>query len=284
MAGTVYTLLAALGFAAVSTFTQIALDHGSSLWNVLMWRFAIGGAVMAAVVLIQGYPRLPPRHAAEWLILGGGGQALLVGMALSSLRFLSVATLAFLFYTYPAWVVLVQAVRGAERVTARRLVALVLSFSGTVLVAGAPTAARGLPWQGVALGLGAAVVYALYIPLVMGMQRSYPVSVTTAYAKAGSAVCFLVIGGVGGSLTTHLDPTAWAAVIALAIVSTVLPTIFFMMGLLRLGPGRTAIISTVEPFITAAIGAAVLAQPIAANTVGGGALIVAAVVILQSRR
>ncbi|MEO8482691.1 MAG: DMT family transporter [Acidobacteriota bacterium] len=282
MAGTVYTLLAALGFAAVSTFTEIALNHGASLWNVLMWRFAIGAAVMALVVIAQRNYRMAPAHALQWLVLGGGGQALLVGMALSSLKYLTVATLAFLFYTYPAWVVIVQAVRGVEPVTRRRLIALVLSFTGTALVAGAPTA-RGLPWQGVALGLGAAVVYALYIPLMMWMQRTYPVSLTTAYAKAGSALCFLIVGAIAGSLTMQMTQTAWMAVVALATVSTVLPTIFFMKGLMRLGPGRTAIVSTVEPFITAQIGALVLAQPIAPNTLFGGFLIVVAVVILQDK-
>ena len=52
--------------------------------------------------------------------LDGGGQALLVGLALSSIAYIPVATLAFLFYTYPAWVTLVQAVRGAERTTSER--------------------------------------------------------------------------------------------------------------------------------------------------------------------
>ena len=62
-AGTFYTLLAAIGFAAVSTFTQIALDHGSSLWNVLMWRFAIAGAVMVVVAIVRGSAWLPKTHA-----------------------------------------------------------------------------------------------------------------------------------------------------------------------------------------------------------------------------
>lgn len=284
MAGTACTLLAAMGFAAVSTFTQIALDHGATLWNVLMWRFAIGAAVMVLVAVVQRSSRLAWRHELQWLVLGGGGQALLVGMALSSLRYLSVATLAFLFYTYPAWVVLVQAVRGVEPVTTRRLGAVGLSFAGTVLVAGAPILAHGLPWQGVALGLGAAIVYALYIPLMVWMQRDYPVTVTTAYAKAGSALCFVVVGAAAGTLTTVMTPAAWGATVALATVSTVLPTVFFMMGLLRLGPGPTAIVSTVEPFLTAQIGAIVLSQPLAANTLAGGVLIAAAVVVLQSGR
>jgi len=282
-AGVIFTLLAALGFAAVSTFTEIAMREGTSLWNVLMWRFVIGAVVMIVFAIVRRYRWLPWRDAAMWVVLGGGGQALLIGMALSSLQFVTVATLAFLFYTYPAFVVVVQSLRGAERLTTPRLVALALSLGGIVVIAGVPAAGRGLPWQGAALGLGAALVYALYIPLMQWMQRDYPVALTSAYAKAGSALCFLALGVGAASITTQVTHTAWAAIVGLALFSTVLPTVFFMMGLMRLGPVSTAIVSTTEPFITALLGAMVLAQPVGRNTTIGGIMIVAAVVLLQTK-
>ena len=44
---------------------------------------------------------------------------------------------------------------------------------------------------------------------------------------------------------------------------------------------RTAIVSTVEPFFTALLGAWVLSQPLTRGTLVGGAMIAAAVVLLQ---
>ena len=44
---------------------------------------------------------------------------------------------------------------------------------------------------------------------------------------------------------------------------------------------RTAIVSTVEPFFTAVLGAATLGQPFGVGTVAGGVLIAAAVLLLQ---
>jgi drug/metabolite transporter (DMT)-like permease len=293
-AGTVYTLLAALGFGAVSTLTSIALAERAGLWNVLMWRYVLGSVVMVAFVGTQHYPRMPWREAGAWIAIGGGGQALLVGLALSSVRYISVATLGFLFLTYPAWVTLVQTVRGAERLTARRLVALALSFAG-IAVIGAGTAAAspasgavlnapGLEWKGVALALGAAVVYGLYIPTMQYLQKDHPVPVTSAYAKIGSAVCFLLVAAGTQSFTFSMSVTAWEAILALTLFSTVLPSVFFLMGLMRLGPVRTAIVSTVEPFFTAVLGALVLRQPITPSIVLGGAMIAGAVVTLQFRR
>jgi drug/metabolite transporter (DMT)-like permease len=286
-AGTAYTLLAACGFAAVSTLTSIATGQGVSLSVVLLWRYLIGAVVMVVFVSTQHYPRMPWREAARFMVLGGGGQALLVGMALSSLKYdVSVAMLAFLFYTYPAWVALVQTIRGAETVTMRRLGALVLSFGGIVVIVGAPFAggASVLPWTGIALALGAAVVYGMYIPLMQWLQKTHSVAVTSAYAKIGSAICFLLLALQDHTLTAPVSSTAWVAILALTLFSTVLPALFFLMGLMRLGAVRTAIVSTVEPFLTAVLGAVVLRQAVTANMLLGGTMIVAAVVLLQFRR
>jgi drug/metabolite transporter (DMT)-like permease len=282
-AGTLYTLLAALGYGAVSTFTSIALAEKVDLPVILLWRYVIGAVVMVIFIGTQNYPRMPWREAARFIVLGGGGQALLVGMALSSLQYITAATLAFLFYTYPAWVTVVQTVRRAEPLTGRRLAALALSFGGIIVIYAAPSAAS-LPLKGVALALGAAIVYGLYIPLLQWMQKTHPVAVTSAYGKIGSAICFLLIAVRAQSFTAHLSTTAWTAIVALALFSTVMPGVFFLMGLMRLGPVRTAIVSTVEPFLTVVLGAVVLHQAVTANILLGGAMIVAAVVVLQFKR
>lgn len=286
-AGTLFTLLAACGFAAVSTFTVIATKNGVSLASLLMWRYVIGAVVMVTFVGTQNYPRMPWREAVRWIVLGGGGQALLVGMALSSLKYVTPATLAFLFATYPAWVTLVQIVRGAERLTARRLAALAMSLGGIVVISGAPLAAASSTSNvrmGLALALGAAVVYGMYIPLMQWMQKKHPVAVTSAYAKIGSAICFLMLALSDRTVSASYSSAAWMAIVGLALFSTVLPSVFFLMGLMRLGPVRTAIVSSVEPFLTAILAAIVFGQEITINILIGGAMIVAAVVVLQFKR
>lgn len=285
-AGTTFTLLAALGFAAVSTLTSVAIAHGTSLPNVLAWRYVLASVVLTGFVGARSYPRMPSRELLTFIVVGGGGQALFVGLALSSIKYISVATLAFLFYTYPAWVTVVQAARGAEPLTLRRALALAFSFAGTVLVAGVPTAPgrNAGYWTGVGLALAAAMIYGGYIPTMLHLQKTHSVAVTSALAKIGSAVCFLLWSVGDRSFDFRLAAPAWTAIIALALVSTVLPSVFFLSGLIRLGPVRTAIVSTVEPFLTAIIGALVLAQAMNPRAFAGGAMIVAAVVLLQFRR
>jgi drug/metabolite transporter (DMT)-like permease len=283
-AGTGFTLLAASGFAAVSILTSLATRAGLSLSTVLAWRYVLSAVVLVAWVGTQTYPRrMRGNEALLWIAVGGGGQALLVYLALSSLAFISAATLAFLFYTYPVWVTLVQTVRGAERLDARRAIALALSFGGTAVMVGSP-AAGGAEWRGYALALGAAMLYGAYIPAMQWMQKDWPVAVTSAYSKIGAAVCFLLLSVSDRTFEYALAPATWGALIALTLWSTVLPSVFFLKGLMLLGPVRTAIVSTVEPFLTALLGIAVLGQPLTLRTVAGGVAIVAAVIVLQVKR
>ena len=138
--------------------------------------------------------------------------------------------------------------------------------------------------RGVALALGAAVLYGFLIPAMQWMQKDWPVLVTSAWSKIGAALCFLVASTGSQTFEYAMPGGAWWAIIALTLWSTVLPSVFFLMGLMRLGPVRTAIISTVEPFLTALLGVAVLGQPLTPRTLAGGVAIVIAVIVLQFRR
>lgn len=281
--GTLFTLLAALGFAAVSILTSLATAAGLTLATVLAWRYTLSAVLLTTWVGTHDYKRIPPWEMLRFIIVGGGGQALLVYLALSSLAYIPVATLAFLFYTYPAWVALVQAVRGAEALDARRVAALTLSFIGIGIMVGMPDA-ETIDWRGIALALSAAMIYGAYIPIMRALQKDHPVAPPSAYSKIGAALVFLILSVSDQSFTWRMDGEIWLVILALTVFSTVLPSVFFLMGLIRLGPVRTAIVSTVEPFLTAMLGVIVLRQRLTVPTLVGGALIVGAVVLLQFRR
>jgi drug/metabolite transporter (DMT)-like permease len=84
-----------------------------------------------------------------------------------------------------------------------------------------------------------------------------------------------------GELALQQTAVSWASMLALGLISTAASFALFLRGLAALGAVRTSIVSTAEPFFAALLAALVLDQPIALPTALGGALIAAAVVILQ---
>ena len=278
--GTAAALGAALGFASVSIITSLALAEDLPLAGVLTWRYALASVMLLGWLAATGWVVPSRRDLPRLLIIGGVGQGIIVYMALSSLRYITPATLGFLFFTFPAWVAIVQAVRGAEALNRRRVLALALALVGVVVMVGAPQAAD-LDWRGVSLALGAAFLYGMFIPLLRWLQADNSITLTTTWTKIGAALMHVAVWGWQGGVTASLSGRAWLLIGALAFFSTVLPSLFFLKAINVIGPVRTAIVSTVEPFLTALLAVLILSQGLTLATIIGGALIGAAVWILQ---
>jgi drug/metabolite transporter (DMT)-like permease len=275
---TLYVALGACGFGAISILFKIATDSGAHLLDVLFWRYAIAAPLLLAALLIQR--GRPDPRGFRVMILAGLPQSLIAILSLKALDYISAATLAFLFYTYPAMVAILARVRHSEPMSPTRLTALAISLTGIVVMVGSPGGDLLHP-AGVSLALISAAMYAFYIPMVNNMQRELGPVPVAMYMSAGAAVFLGFAGAARGELMLDMAPVAWSAVIALGLVCTAGAFFVFLRGLNVLGPVRTAIVSTVEPFFTAILGAMFLKQPMTATVIAGGALIAVAVVLLQ---
>jgi drug/metabolite transporter (DMT)-like permease len=277
---TVLVALSAAGFAAIAIFVIFATRTGAPLLTVVSGRYVVAGVVLMGIALATGAIRGITADALKVMVVGGIGQSAIAIVTLIALNFIPAATLSFLFYTYPGWVALIARVRHSEALTPVRMFALVLSLSGIFVMVGAPGAATLHP-AGVVLALTGALLYAIYVPAMNQLQQSLPAIATAAWMSVGSAIIVVTIALVRGELVFHLHPTAWYSILGLALISTVAAFFAFLSGLRVLGPLRTAIVSTVEPFFTSVLGAWALSQPMTRTTLLGGALIAGAVILLQ---
>jgi drug/metabolite transporter (DMT)-like permease len=272
--------LSAAGFAAIAIFVIFATRAGASLLTILSWRYIIAAIVLGTIAGVAGSIRRVNGDGLRVLVVAGLGQSIIAVVTLMALRYIPAATLAFLFYTYPGWVAVIARVRKTEPLTALRLFALALSFAGIFVMVGAPGSAELHP-IGISLALIGALLYAIYVPVLGVLQRDLPAVATAAYMSAGAAIMIGVVAFVRGELLFRLHPTAWAAILGLALISTAGAFLVFLRGLRVLGPVRTAIVSTVEPFFTAILSAWFLNQQLTTPTLAGGALIAVAVLLLQ---
>ncbi len=278
-----FIVVSATGFGAIPILTSLAERSGASLLNTLSWRYIVGAVLLALAAGSLASLRAPVRRLLPVMVLAGGAQAFIAFVSLRALDYIPAAPLSFLFYTYPAWVAVLAAVRGSERLTPVRLLALALSLTGIGVMVGAPAVGSLRP-IGVVLALVAALAYAMYIPLIGYYQEQLSESIAAVYSVAGTGIFLFALDLLTNRVTVHLSISAWAAIGGLAVWSTAIAIIAFLRGLRVLGPVRTAIVSTIEPFWTALLGSVVLRQRLTLSTLGGGVLIASAVVLLQLRR
>lgn len=274
--GVLLVVVSAASFGTTAIFARLAYRSGAEPTALLFWRFALAGSVLAALMRLRGAPWPRGRTLAGLVALGG------LGYVVQSLAFFTALTLAsaglvsLLLYLFPALVLVLSVVFLGERLTVVKGGALVLALVGSVLTIGAAGGGRPL---GIVLGLTAAVVYSVYI--VIGSRLT-----PRAGALPAATVIILTAAAVYGLLVALTRPAfpsgaeGALAVGGLALVATVVAITTFFAGMARLGPSDTSTLSTLEPVVTLVLARLVLAEPVGALQLAGGALVLAAVLLL----
>ncbi len=289
-AGVALCLISAVGFGLMAIFAKEAYGAGLGVTALLAARFVLAAGVLWAIVAVRGRARTraatsnPPRPrrraAVACLALGAVGYAAQSGLFFSALEHIDASLTSLLLYTYPALVFCGAIALGREHVTPWKGCALALASAGAALVLlGGGTS--GLEATGVLLALGAGATYAAYILVAEDVVRRVDPILLGALVATGAAASFLVAGAAGGSL--EFTAGGWLWIAAIATVSTVLPIVTFMLGMERLGASTASIVSTVEPVVTVALAVALYGERLGPWQALGGALVLAAVVALQTR-
>jgi len=276
---TLLIVLSALSFGSISVLTVLVTAAGVPLLTAMVWRYVLGATLLGVVARPAQLRAVPRQRVILLLVIGGCGQALITYLSLHALEYISVGPLAFLFYTYPAWVALLAAIRRTEKLTPVRVIALTLALAGVAIMVGVPE--EKLHPIGVILALGSALLYSAYLPALEHVQNGIPALAATFLLIVGAVIAFVIAALFSGDLFLPVGIAVWLEILLLALVATVIAFLTLIKGLSVLGPVRTAIVATVEPFFTAMLGIAVLGNELSVSTLFGGMLIAGAVLLIQ---
>jgi drug/metabolite transporter (DMT)-like permease len=286
MRGALLCLVSAAAFGTLGIFGRLATDAGATIASTLLVRFGVAALVFWVFLgVFGGWTRLrrqPRSVVLTGLGLGAVGYSLQSGLYFAAIQRLDVSLVALLLYTYPAFVTVAALMLGRARGSLRTTVALVVASVGLVLVllaAGAGTFDLG----GALLALAASVTYTTYILISDRIIGAIDPIALAALVLTGAAASFTVTGLFTGSLDLALSGEAWLWLLLIALVSTVVAVSAFFAGLRLVGPSEAAILSTFEPVVTVGLAYAVLGERLAPAQLLGGALVLAAVVLLQLR-
>ncbi len=276
LTGLLLIVTSALSFGTLAIFARLAYSAGASPITVLLLRFTIAGALMAAIMVVrrQRWPR--GRTLLGLILMGGVGYVGQSFAYFTALLYASAGLVALLLYLYPALVSILAVIFLHERLTARKLGAIALALLGTYLTIGA--VGHGQP-LGIILGASAAVIYSIYI---LAGSRITPQAGAIPAATVIILAAAVVYAGIV-AIQHPIWPTTfggWAAIVAIAIIPTVVAILTFFAGMERIGPTSASTLSTLEPVVTVALAAVILSEALNPLQLLGGALILMAVLIL----
>lgn len=197
-----------------------------------------------------------------------------------AITFTSMSVAAVLLYTAPAIVMVLSRILFGERLGTVKLLALGATFLGCVLVTGLIGDAGTMNLPGILIGLGAGLGYALYsIFSRFALERGYHTATITFYTFLIAAFGALPLSD-GGRVLSALTADAGSLLFALAfgVVTTVLPFLFYTLGLSHMENGTASIIASIEPVVATLLGVVFYKEKLTLGGFLGVVLVLGAIV------
>ena len=248
------TVLAGVLWGIISIFLKNLVNAGFTSMQVLAVRSVLSALFMFIFLLFKNRRLLKIELRDLWMFAGTG---------VISLTFFSVcyfhtiiesgaSVAVILLYTSPVFVLLLSALIFKEKITKFKIIALVLTFAGCILVSGAG-GENHLSLRGFLIGLCAGLGYALYSIFSRFALKKYDSLTVTFYTFLFSSVSAVPLSNAA-AMTPLLNSTSVLLLCGIALVCTVLPYIFYTYGLTGLENSKAAIFVTVEPLVGTLVG------------------------------
>ena len=212
-------------------------------------------------------------------VLGVAGSNYLYYFAIQKLN---VAVAIILQYTAPVWVLLYMVARGRQRATGQRVSSVVLAVIGCGLAIGIVGAGRfNLNGWGLAAAVAGAFTFAFYNIAGHDLLTRHDHWRILVHVLLGSALFWLLVNPPWKIAAARYTAAEWLFLLVFAVVSVLVPYLFYFAGLRHLDATRAIVTSCLEPVFSIVIAAVALGELVRPVQVAGIALVLVATVLVQ---
>ncbi len=251
-------------------------------FSLIFLRLALGMLTLALVLPIRKKQKIAARQFLNIFLAGLVGYGISLGFQFVGTDLSTAANGALVTSATPAFVLLFAALLLKEKITPRRLLALIVATLGVLAVIDPRTAqlSSQLFWGNLSL-VAAALTWALYSVLVRRATREVDVLTTSLIAFAGGLPICLPLGIWEAAAIGYgpITPGVIAGILFLGIISTALAMFLWNTAFARLEAGVAALTFFAQPVVGAALGAIFLGDRITPLFLAGGVLIAVGLVI-----
>lgn len=270
-------------WGCLGIFVRVLNEQGLFALDIVLLRSVITAVCMGLFLFFFDRKCLKIRLKDFWCFLGTGFCSI-VFFNYCYFRAMTVTSLsvaAILLYTAPAIVMVLSFFLFKEAFTKRKVVALLLTFVGCVLVTGVVTDPGTVTPGGVLLGLGAGFGYALYsIFSRFALERGYNSMTITFYTFTLASVGTFFLASPGKVLqVAGKGPSMALFCVAMGILGTVIPYLTYTLGLNYVENSRASIIASIEPVTATLVGVFLYGEKLTVSGLLGAVIVILALAI-----
>lgn len=277
-------LLAGLAWGFQNVWVKMLSAYAFESMQITFVKLFIAALVLAVVQLIRNPKSLKIDIKDIWMFLGTG---ILSATCYSFFGFYTtihggVALSEVLTYTSPIFVLIFSAIIFKERITGKKVIAIVLTFLGCVLTAGLIGGGYRFETIVVLTGLAAGFFWGLYTIFSRFALRKYEtMTVITWTFIVGAVSCIPFAGFPSLVSTTAQNPIIILWMLCLGVLSAALPYFLYTTGLSMMEPSKASIISSFELVVGSVAGMTLFNEPHDIGKIVGILVILAAIIILN---
>lgn len=289
MSTSVWVMLLVLGaiWGGSFFFARIAVAEMEPLVLVLhrVWIAALALHIYLAIAGPSFRSALP--HAGKFFALALLNNVIPFSLIFAGQTQMGAGLASVLNATTPFWtLILAQMLTSDEKLSANKLGGIALGVAGTAVMVGPGVLAGigGPVWAKFAL-IGASLSYGLALILA---RRSFvgiaPPIIATGQLTASTLIMLpVVLIGYGPVSLTVGSPHVWAAVIALALLSTAFAYILYFRIVAAAGATNASLVTLIVPVSAMLLGIAFLGEHLEPFEMAGMALIGAGLIVIDGR-
>jgi drug/metabolite transporter (DMT)-like permease len=271
--------LAVLCISAGSIFIRFAEAPplAAAFYRIALATLAI--APFAAAPAARAWPLLSSRRRLA-VIASGLALGLHFATWIASLSYTSVAVSVLLVNTAPLFTLAFSRLVLGETATPAVAAAMALALAGAALIAAADWSGSAASLRGAGLALAGAVTLSAYHVIGRGLRDALPLRAYILCVWAGAAATLLALVAVAGVALGGYPARTYAWLLALALLPTVAGHGLVNLSLRSMPATTVGLFLLGEPVAASALAYAIFGERIAALTMAGGALVVAALAVV----
>ena len=226
--------------------------------------------------------RVPGRDLVQFFLLGIFGVAVSNYFYYVAIQRTNVATAIILQYTAPVWVLLYTALRGAQRPSGRKSMAVALAVAGCALAVGLVGSGHfRMDVIGVTAALLSAFSFAFYNVGGHKVLARYDRWKVLMWVLVGTSAFWICVNPPWKIVAALYDRRQWEFMLVFSLVSVLGPFSCYFAGLQYLEPTRAIVASCLEPVFSIVIAALVLGELVRPAQTVGIVLVLVAIVLIQ---
>ena len=253
---TIFIMCSAVCWGSIGLVSRPLLSYGLDPVHITFLRCSITAVTLIIFSALFQRESLRISGIKNTLLFIGSG---VVGVALMYVFYFKTvdsATLslaAVLLYTAPCFVLIMSCIFFKEKVTVKKIIALVIASAGCVLSTGLISTLSGdvshISVLGVLTGAAAGLCYAFYTIISNQLLKTYSSLTIITYSFSIGTICLIPVCDFDSMFDVMAQVNVLPLIIPLSFCCTLLPYVLYTFGLNHVEPSKASIMALVEPVV-----------------------------------